>query len=120
MQIINFFYIRSNLSEDVDFRKLAADIGYSYDRFRHLFTETIGQSPKQYLLAARFEEAKRLLRNTDGKISGIAADCGCKFYFGSDAHHVDRLLAAPKNFARIAQLLELRDEQKFIPEKRKA
>lgn len=50
----------------------------------------------------------------------IAADCGCKFYFGSDAHHVDRLLAAPKNFARIAQLLELREEQKFIPEKRKA
>lgn len=69
-------YIRSNLSENVDFRKLAADIGYSYDRFRHLFTETIGQSPKQYLLTARFEEAKRLLRNTDEKISAIAADCG--------------------------------------------
>lgn len=77
-------YIRSNLSEGVDFRKLAADIGYSYDRFRHLFTETIGQSPKQYLLAARFEEAKRLLRNTDGKISGIAADCG----FGQSAQFV--------------------------------
>lgn len=50
----------------------------------------------------------------------IAADCGCKFYFGSDAHHVDRLLAAKKNFTRIAELLELREEQKFIPRKRNA
>lgn len=48
----------------------------------------------------------------------IASDCGCKFYFGSDAHHADRLLTAKKNFTRIAELLELREEQKFVPEKR--
>lgn len=69
-------YIRSNFSENMDFRKLAADIGYSYDHFRHLFTKTIGQSPKQYLLAARFQEAKRMLRNSDSKISVIATECG--------------------------------------------
>lgn len=77
-------YIKSNFSSDVDFRELAAGIGYSYDRFRHLFTQTIGQSPKQYLLATRFEEAKHLLRNTNEKICGIAADCG----FGQSAQFV--------------------------------
>ena len=69
-------YIKSNSSMDIDFHKLASSIGYSYDHFRHLFTETYGCSPKQYLLNARVDRAKHLLRNTDEKIKSIALDCG--------------------------------------------
>ena len=41
----------------------------------------------------------------------IAAECGCKFYLGSDAHAPDELtLAAP---ARLVELLGLEEDQKF-------
>lgn len=69
-------YIKSNCSTNIDFKKLAASIGYSYDHFRHLFTEIYGYSPKQFMLNARIEHAKHLLRNTDEKIKTIALDCG--------------------------------------------
>ncbi|MBE6633335.1 MAG: AraC family transcriptional regulator [Ruminococcaceae bacterium] len=69
-------YIKSNASMNVDFHKLASSIGYSYDHFRHLFTDIYGCSPKQYLLNARIDRAKHLLRNTDEKIKSIAMECG--------------------------------------------
>ena len=43
----------------------------------------------------------------------IAQSCGCKFYFGSDAHHPKDLDGAMKRFTRIAELLDLQEEQKF-------
>jgi len=33
--------------------------------FRKKFTERVGVPPKQYIIALRLNEAKRLLRNTD-------------------------------------------------------
>ena len=41
----------------------------------------------------------------------IAAECGCKFYLGSDAHAPDELTVA--NPARVVELLGLEEEQKF-------
>ena len=43
----------------------------------------------------------------------IAKEAGCRFYFGSDAHHPDKLLTAKSNFIRIATLLHLEEEDKF-------
>lgn len=43
----------------------------------------------------------------------IAQTCGCKFYFGSDAHHPQNLDNALKNFTHIADILNLQEEQKF-------
>lgn len=41
----------------------------------------------------------------------IAAECGCKFYLGSDAHAPDELRL--DNPARVVELLGLEEEQKF-------
>jgi histidinol phosphatase-like PHP family hydrolase len=41
----------------------------------------------------------------------IAAECGCKFYLGSDAHAPDELSVATP--ARVVELLGLEEEQKF-------
>ena len=71
-------YIKSNCSINIDFQKLAASIGYSYDHFRHLFTEVFGCSPRHYLMTIRIKHAKELLRNTDKNIKTIAFDCGFK------------------------------------------
>jgi len=44
----------------------------------------------------------------------IAKKCGCKFYFGSDAHHPEALESAKANFENISELLELEESDKFI------
>jgi HisJ family histidinol phosphate phosphatase len=44
----------------------------------------------------------------------IAKDCGCKFYLGSDAHKVKEFDNVPLRFARIVELLDLTEDQKFI------
>ena len=44
----------------------------------------------------------------------IAAECGCKFYLGSDAHDLEDFDGAKANFARIIDLLDLTEDQKFI------
>lgn len=45
----------------------------------------------------------------------IAKREGCKFYFGSDAHHPRHLVTAKGNFEKIANALELEEEDKFRP-----
>lgn len=44
----------------------------------------------------------------------LAREAGCKFYFGSDAHHPQGLLEAPANFNAIVDALDLRESDKFI------
>ncbi|MCQ2426046.1 MAG: PHP domain-containing protein [Lachnospiraceae bacterium] len=43
----------------------------------------------------------------------IASECGCRFYFGSDAHHPADLLKAKSRAEKIFDLLGLTEEQKF-------
>lgn len=43
----------------------------------------------------------------------MAKECGCKFYFGSDAHHPAEFAEAKKKFERITDLLELEETDKF-------
>ncbi len=78
-QLIN--YIEASSHMEIDFTQLAAEYGYSYDRFRHLFREKFGVSPYAYLLTYRIESAKMLLRTTTLSITDIAYDCG----FGSSS-----------------------------------
>lgn len=44
----------------------------------------------------------------------IAKDCGCKFYFGSDAHHPENLEDSIPVFERAVSLLGLTEEDKYI------
>jgi histidinol phosphatase-like PHP family hydrolase len=44
----------------------------------------------------------------------IAKKCGCKFYFGSDAHHPAALDEAKQIFERAADLLGLEESDKFV------
>ncbi len=43
----------------------------------------------------------------------IAKDAGCKFYFGSDAHHPNALATAPAEFQAIADYLALDESDRF-------
>lgn len=54
-------------------------------------------------------------REIIGRVYFTAKRKGCKFYFGSDAHHPAKFQTAPANFRKIADWLELEESDKFIP-----
>ncbi len=43
----------------------------------------------------------------------VAKDCGCKFYFGSDAHSVEELNNAEKLITKAINMLDLKESDKF-------
>ncbi len=68
--------IAENLMFDIDLQALADQSGYSYHRFRHLFKERFGTSPKQYILDCRVAAAKKMLREGKMSVSDVAFACG--------------------------------------------
>jgi AraC family transcriptional regulator len=75
-------YINEHLDQDIKLADLAALLGMSQFHFSHLFKQTIGTAPYQYLLQQRVERAKQLLQQTDQSIMEIAFLCG----FNSHSH----------------------------------
>ena len=83
-------YIHAHLDRDIKLADLAGSIrhrrryanGMSQFHFSHLFKQSIGISPYQYLLQQRIERAKQLLKQTDRSIMDIALECG----FNSHSH----------------------------------
>lgn len=77
-------YIDEYFLTDVSREQLAAISKYSYDRFRHVFKDVMGVSPKQYIINKRLEYSKTLLANTDESITEITYKCG----FSSTSHFI--------------------------------
>lgn len=69
-------FIAENYTDKISISELAATVGYSADRFRHLFTNQYGISPQGYLIQVRLENAKRLLETSDKSCTEIAYMCG--------------------------------------------
>jgi AraC family transcriptional regulator len=75
-------YIEEHLDQDIKLTDLAALSGISQFHFSHLFKQSIGTAPYQYLLQQRIERVKQLLKQTDQPIVDIALTCG----FNSHSH----------------------------------
>jgi AraC family transcriptional regulator len=75
-------YIHDHLDQDIKLADLAALLSMSRFHFSHLFKQSIGTSPYQYLLQQRIERAKQLLKQTERSIMEIALECG----FNSHSH----------------------------------
>lgn len=54
------------------------------------------------------EQLEHILR-----VYRIAKNCGCKFYFGSDAHHPGEFAHAKEFFERTVDILKLQEKDKF-------
>lgn len=72
--IDNYYYTNINLSE------LAFDAGYCSDRFRNIFKEQVGVTPKQYILNKRISHAKKLLIETEDQLESICYSVGFNYY----------------------------------------
>jgi AraC-like DNA-binding protein len=65
--------LQQRIEQPVDMEQLAASLGLSYERFRHVFKQQTGLAPYQYHLQLRIERAKELLHQTPLSVRQVAA-----------------------------------------------
>lgn len=71
-------YIHTHFGQDISRDDLAGVAGIDPCHFTRVFRQTMGETPKRYLLKVRIDHAKHLLRhgNRDLTIQAIAQQCG--------------------------------------------
>ena len=69
-------YIRQNLSKTITLEQLCDLSGYNASYFSTMFKKETGITVSSYITVSRIDEAKRLLRLTDKKVSAIASEVG--------------------------------------------
>ncbi len=69
-------YILANFDKPIRFEILAENIGYSYDRFRHIFVEMVGMGLKAYQQGIRMNNAKKMLTESSRSVQEISRLCG--------------------------------------------
>ena len=79
-------HIHQNYGESLSTPDLASMAGLSVPQFERRFRSAFGNSPHQYLIRVRIENASRLLAETDQTVTEIAHTCG--FY---DHAHFSRI-----------------------------
>jgi AraC family transcriptional regulator len=79
-QVLDYFH--DHLHQDIKLADLATLLNMSQFHFNHLFKQSIGTTPYQYLLQQRIERAKQWLKQSDRSIMDIAFLCG----FNSHSH----------------------------------
>jgi AraC family transcriptional regulator len=75
-------FMLAHLSQDLSLDVLAQQIGFSAYHFARLFRQTTGESPHQFVLRLRCEQAQRLLKATNVPLAQIALECG----FANQSH----------------------------------
>ena len=75
-------YIAVNYGNNILLEDMAARASLSPSHFSRLFKQTIGQSPYQFLMAYRIEQAKKMLDRPNKLMVDIAIGCG----FADQAH----------------------------------
>ncbi len=86
----------------------------SEEVLRHLFEQTAdkGMGVELNFAIERYSGAEREIVLRPYR---LAKDCGCRFYFGSDAHHPAELDEARARFEAIVDALDLQETDKFRP-----
>jgi AraC family transcriptional activator of pobA len=94
-------YIRENCTQDIDFKMLVKSLGYSYDRFRHVFKTVTGDTLNNYLLEQRMTKSKGLLYTTDMSVKDIAAAAGFSSLSYFEKFFRKRMNMTPGEYRRI-------------------
>ncbi len=75
-------FIRSNFDRTITVEDLAREAGMSPSHFGRVFKETVGETPMQYVLAYRIEQATAMMKDPSRQLGDIALACG----FADQAH----------------------------------
>lgn len=69
-------YIQEHLGEEISLEAIASHLKMSQYYFCHLFKQSMGVSPYQYVLRQRIDRAKQLLKQRQLAITDVALECG--------------------------------------------
>ncbi|MFB2893512.1 helix-turn-helix domain-containing protein [Aerosakkonemataceae cyanobacterium BLCC-F50] len=69
-------YIEQHLGEEISLEAIANHLNMSQYYFCHLFKQSMGVSPYQYVLRHRIDKAKQLLKQRKLTITDVALECG--------------------------------------------
>lgn len=104
-------YIHDHLDQDIKLAHLAQLVGLSQYYLCHLFKQSMGIAPHQYVIQQRVERAKWLLQHRDMSIAEIAARCG----FASQSHlnrHFGRLVGVtPKAARQLSKNMQIENDK---------
>lgn len=79
-------YVEANFAAPVAIEDMAREAGMSPAHFSRLFKAVIGDSPHQFLMDYRVEEAKKMLAGRERALIDVALDCGF-----ADQPHLNRV-----------------------------
>ena len=66
------------MDSDLGLEEMAGAAGLSVTHFSQMFRESTGQSPHQFVLRRRVEQAKEVLRAAEMRVLDVAVACGFK------------------------------------------
>jgi DNA-binding GntR family transcriptional regulator/AraC-like DNA-binding protein len=70
--------VDAKMEDDLTLDEMAHSVGLSTAHFSHMFRQSTGESPHQFVLRHRVERAKEMLRTAEGRILDVAIACGFK------------------------------------------
>ena len=99
--------VRAKLSEPWPLRRLAGEVAMSERTFLRRFGDATGQTPNDWIIGVRIEEARRLLERVGASIEEVAGHCGFRSIAILRHHFVRRVGIPPRDyrqrFARAAR-----------------
>jgi AraC family transcriptional regulator len=69
-------FIQQHLDRDLNVAQLAETAQLSSAHFSQMFRSSTGYAPHQYVLRARIERAKQMLRTAEARVIDVAVSCG--------------------------------------------
>jgi AraC family transcriptional regulator len=70
--------VRAKIEEELTLHEMAQCVGLSTAHFSQMFRESVGESPRQFVLRERVERAKEMLRVGEARVLDVAVACGFK------------------------------------------
>ena len=70
--------VHAKMEDDLSLDEMAQSVGLSTAHFARMFRKSTGQTPHQFVLRQRIEQAKAMLRAPDARVFDVALACGFK------------------------------------------
>jgi AraC family transcriptional regulator len=70
--------VQANMEGELTLHEMSQSVGLSTAHFSHMFHQSTGESPHQFVLRLRIERAKEMLRMPEARVLDVAVACGFK------------------------------------------
>ena len=94
-------FIREHLNEELGLKRLAAEVHVSPSHLIRLFRQEMNRSPHEYIVLARMDRAKYLLKTTSLPVKAIAAEVGYQTESSFTGTFTEKIGISPRRFREL-------------------